>query len=558
MAYDLIIRNGLVVDGTGAAPRMADLAVQDGRIAEIGKVSGTAARQINADGRAVAPGFIDPHTHYDAQLCWDADLSPSPWHGVTTVVTGNCGVGVAPCAPGTRETAMYDLVNVEGMPYDVLSRGINWDWETFPEYMDSADRRHTAVNLAFLAPLTPFRYHVMGAEAVSRAAKPDETAQIAQLLKEAVEAGAFGFSTTMLQAHIGHGGLPLACRQADDAELRAYARAVGSTGKGTLQVALTQEVSVISDENHRILDMLSTASGGRPITFSALLFRDDKPNACADSLKRLESLMARGVVPQISARPLMRDMDLRSPFSFQGFKSWAGVFNKNVPDQIAFYRNTGFRNRFREELQGPGQFTGNWELICVAQVGRADLKPHEGKTIAQIARETGKDGVDALLDFGIEDNLDTEFTASFLNTNEAGVSTLLRDSRTLVGLADGGAHLAQLCDAGYTTYMLGHWVRERRVLPLEYAVKRLSAEPADVFGIKDRGRLVRGLAADIVVFDPATVGSGLRGERWNDLPGGARRVVMPSRGVDYTIVNGGVTYDHGQMTDIRAGRTLRS
>lgn len=384
MAYDLIIRNGLVVDGTGSAPRMADVAVAGGKIAEIGKVSGSAAREIDAQGRAVAPGFIDPHTHYDAQICWDKALTPSPWHGVTTVVNGNCGVGVAPVAPAMRETAMHDLVNVEGMPYEVMANNIPWSWESFPQFLDALDQRGAAVNQVYLAPLTPFRYYVMGAAAVDRAATPDETQKIAALIREAVVAGAVGFSTTKLPNHIGHGGRPLACRQADDAELTAYARAVGSTGRGTIQLALTPEVSVVSDRDYEVLDLLLRESG-RPVTWSALLYRDDKPDACDKSLVRLKPLLERGAVPQTSALPLSRDMSLRSPFSFMGFKSWHGVFNKEIPEQIAFLKNTEFRNRFREELKGPAQFTGNWEMIRVNQVENPALKQHEGKTVAQLA-----------------------------------------------------------------------------------------------------------------------------------------------------------------------------
>ncbi len=556
MAYDLIVRNGLVVDGTGSAPRMADVAVAGGKIAEIGKVSGSAAREIDAQGRAVAPGFIDPHTHYDAQICWDKALTPSPWHGVTTVVNGNCGVGVAPVAPAMREVAMHDLVNVEGMPYEVMANNIPWSWESFPQFLDALDQRGAAVNQVYLAPLTPFRYYVMGGAAVDRAATPEETQKIAALIREAVVAGAVGFSTTMLPNHIGHGGRPLACRQADNAELAAYARAVGSTGRGTIQLALTPEVSVVSDRDYEVLDLLLRESG-RPVTWSALLYRDDKPDACEKSLVRLKPLLERGAVPQTSALPLSRDMSLRSPFSFMGFKSWHGVFNKEIPEQIAFLKSTEFRNRFREELKGPAQFTGNWEMIRVNEVQNPAFKQHEGKTVAQLARETGKDGVDAMIDFAISDNLGTEFTAAILNTNREGVLKNLSNPNLMIGLADGGAHVAQLCDAGYPTYLLGTWVRERKALPLELAIHKLTAKPADVFGLKDRGRLKPGFAGDIVVFDPATVNSAAHPEKRHDLPGGAKRVVMQSQGVDYTIVNGTVVYERGNMTGAMPGRIVR-
>src|SRR5260221_2807017 len=218
MAYDLVIKNGTVVDGTGGAPRRADVAVAGGKIVEIGKITDGAKQVIDASDQIVAPGFVDPHTHYDAQICWDPAITPSSWHGVTSVVMGNCGVGIAPCRPASREIAMHDLVSVEGIPYDVLNKGITWDWESFPEYMDAAARRGSALNLGFIAPLTPFRHYVMGVDSLERAATPAETAEIKRLLTEAVNAGAFGFSTTNMNQHLGYGAKPLACRNADAAE----------------------------------------------------------------------------------------------------------------------------------------------------------------------------------------------------------------------------------------------------------------------------------------------------------------------------------------------------
>ncbi len=557
MAHDLIIKNGIVVDGSGAPRRRADVAIDDGRIVAIGDVAGGARRVIDADRRIVAPGFIDPHTHYDAQICWDAAVTPSPWHGVTTVMMGNCGVGIAPCAAPARETAMHDLVNVEGMPYDVLERGITWDWETFPEFMAAAGRRRSALNLAFLAPLTPFRYYAMGGAAVERAATPDEAERIAQLLGQALAAGAFGFSTTQLPNHIGHRGRPLACRNADAAELSAYCNVLRRLGKGVIEIALTRQVSVLSDDDYAMLDLLLTASE-RPVTWLALMARDDIPDACDASLAKAAPLLARGAYPQISPRPLTRDIDLRNPFSFMGFASWHPVFNKPAEEQKTHYRDAAFRNRFREELKGPGQFTGDWSLMAVSGVAAPRLKQYEGCTIAEIARRRGVDGVDALLDLAIEDELQTEFTLAFLNTNLAQVGRLLQDPRTLVGLSDGGAHLGVLCDAGYCTYLLGKWVRELGVLSLEQAVRRLTVEPAALFGIRDRGRLAAGLAADIVIFDADSVGSGDRGEKRFDLPGGARRIVMPATGIDCTIVNGTVVYEKGDMTGELPGVVLRS
>src|SRR5471032_2467001 len=244
MLHDLLIKNGLLIDGTGAPARRADMTIDAGRISEVGSVSGSAKRVIDADGLAVAPGFIDPHTHYDAQICWDGALTPSSWHGVTSVVMGNCGVGIAPCRPATREIAMRDLVNVEAIPFEVLNQGITWDWETFPQYLDAAAKRKPALNLAFIAPLTPFRHYVMGEASMEREATPEETAGIKALLGEAMDAGAFGFSSTLLNQHMGYEGRPLACRNASRGELKAYCNALRERSKGSIEIAMTKQIGV--------------------------------------------------------------------------------------------------------------------------------------------------------------------------------------------------------------------------------------------------------------------------------------------------------------------------
>jgi N-acyl-D-aspartate/D-glutamate deacylase len=557
MAFDLIIRDGLVVDGTGASARHADVAISDGRISEVGRVSGTAKASIDAGDCVVAPGFIDPHTHYDAQICWDGALTPSCWHGVTSAVLGNCGVGIAPCRPATREVAMRDLVNVEAIPYQVLERGIAWDWETFPEYLDAAQRRRPSLNLAFLAPLTPLRHYVMGEASMERAATAEETARIRALLADAMDAGAFGFSSTILNQHLGFQGRPLACRMASREELTAYANVLRDKGKGAIEVALTRQIGVLEEDQCEMLDLLLGQSG-RPVTFIALFDRDDLPEAVRDTLRRAAPMIARGARPQTSPLPLTREVDMRSPFSFAAFPSWQRVFaDKRKEAQKAVYGDPAFRNQFREELKNPMTF-GNWQRITLHEVRSPALKRFEGCSVAEIAAAQGKDGVDAFLDLTLADDLELEFTMTSFNTRIDRMTELLNNPSVLIGLGDGGAHVDMLCDAGYPTYLLGTWVRERGVLRLEEAVRRLTSDPADLFGIRDRGRLLPGLAADVAVFDPATVGSSNRGERRYDLPGGGKRMVMPSRGVRYTIVNGAVTYAEGALTGAAQGRVLRS
>jgi len=557
MTFDLVIKNGTLVDGTGAPARRADVAIAGGRIAAVGRVTDGAARVIDAADLVVAPGFIDPHTHYDAQICWDGAVTPSSWHGVTSVIMGNCGVGIAPCRPQTREIAMRDLVNVEAIPFDVLNMGITWDWETFPDFIAAAEKRHPALNLGFLAPLTPFRHYVMGEASMERAATAEETAKVKALLGEAIDAGAFGFSTTILNQHVGFQGRPLACRNASRDELKAYANALRERGKGAIEIALTRKVAVMDDEEYELLDFLLRESG-RHVTFLALFDRDDIPEAVRDTLRKAAPLIAGGARPQTSPLPLTRDINMRNPFSFAAFPSWNRVFvDKAKPAQAAVYADRAFRDQFREELKRPMAF-GNWERIRVHEVRSPELKPLEGQSIADIAREQGKDGVDAFLDLTLQDDLDVEFTMASFNTRVDRMREILNDKSVLVALGDGGAHVDMLCDAGYPTYLLGTWVRERQALTLEEGVRRLTSDPAEVFGITDRGRLVPGLAADVAIFDASRVGSTNRGERRFDLPGGGKRMVMPSRGVEYTVVNGVVTWEDGKLTGAAAGQVLRS
>ena len=557
MGYDVLIKNGTLIDGTGSPARHGSIAITNGQIAEVGDIDGGATQIIDADGAVVAPGFIDPHTHYDAQICWDGAVTPSSWHGVTSVVVGNCGVGIAPCRPESRDIAMHDLVNVEAIPYDVLEEGITWDWETFPEYMNAAERRAPTLNLAFLAPLTPFRHYVMGTESLERAATPEETRDIQALLGEAMDVGAFGFSSTILNQHLGFQGRPLACRNASRDELKAYANVLKVRGKGAIEVALTRQIGVLEEEQCELLDFLLDHSG-RPVTFIALFDRDDISEAVRDTLRRAAPMIKKGARPQTSPLPLTREINMRSPFSFAAFPSWKRLFeNTSEQAQIAVYKDRAFRDQFREELKNPLTF-GNWERITLHEAQSDSLKSLEGLTVAEMARAQGKDAVDTFLDTAIADDLSCEFTMASFNTRVDRVAELLNDPSILIGLGDGGAHVDMLCDCGYPTYLLGTWVRERGVLSIEQAVRRLTSDPADFFGISDRGRLHPGLAADIVIFDPETVGSGNRGERRYDLPGGGKRMVMPSQGVQYTLVNGDVVYADGQIVGSGSGRILRA
>ena len=557
MAYDMLIKNGTVVDGTGAPRFRADVAVADGKIAEVGTVADSAARVIDAADLIVAPGFVDPHTHYDAQICWDPLITSSSWHGVTSLVMGNCGVGLAPCKPESHEIAAWDLVNVEAIPFDVLGKGVTWDWQTFPEYMDAAARRGSGINIGFMAALTPFRHFVMGEESMDRAATPEETARIKALIKEAVAAGAFGFSTTNVAQHIGYQGRPIACRQASRDELTAYCNALRELDKGVIELALTNNVSIVDESEHALLDML-LAESGRPVTWLALLNRDDQPEATLNTLRSMEPLFRRGAVPQVTCRPLIIQIDLRKPFIFANLPCWKPAFDQPVEQQQAFYRDANFRAAFRKEMERPKVFTGKWERAIVHEAGRPDMQALIGKSVAEIAEQRGRDGLDTFLDLCIEDDLQLQYTYELFNADEDRIPELITHDQTMVGLSDGGAHVDMLCDAGYCTYLIGTWVRDRQAMTLEHAVKRITSEPATFYGMTTRGTIAPGLAADFAIFDYDTIGSARRGEMRSDLPGGGRRLVMPAQGVQYTIVNGEVLFEDGTHTGAMPGRVLRS
>ena len=550
MAYDLLIKNGIVVDGSGRSRYQANIGVVDGRIVEIGgKIDGSARKVIDASDLIVAPGFIDPHTHYDAQICWDPLLSCSSWHGVTSVVMGNCGVGIAPCRPDLHEVVTWDLVNVEGIPFDVLARGISWGWVSFPEFMQAAEQRRSGVNLSFLAPLTPFRHFVMGEESMERAATAEELAQIKALLREAILAGAVGFSTTNTLQHVGYRGRPLACRLADTNEMTAYADVLKELGRGLIEIALTRSGGILADDEYQLLDLLLTKSG-RPVTW--LSARSE------ETLRKAEPLTRRGAICQLRCTPTIFEFNLRSPALVMAALSpaWTKVFNLPADKQKELYASDEFRSDFRQELSTPRAGRLDWKRFIIDQAVTPSLKAYEGRSVAEVAAERGEEPLDSFLNLAIEDELRTWFVLTF--AEEERIGRFVADPRLIIGLSDGGAHVDQHCDAGYPTYLIGTWSRDKQLLTLEHAVKRLTSEPADLFGVADRGRLAPGMAADFTIFDYNTINSAPRQHAVRDLPGGGLRFVTAAQGIEYTIVNGEVLFEHQQHTGALPGTVLRS
>jgi len=528
---DLVFRNALLIDGLGSSPVHGDLAVKDGRIAGIGK-SLPGREVVDAAGLALMPGIIDNHTHYDAQITWDPQVSPSPSLGVTTAIIGNCGFTIAPCKPADRELVMKNLTQVEGMSLEVLRQGIRWEFETVPQYFDMLERRGTAINIAGFVGHSSLRTYVMGEDAPKRAATPEEIARMRALVLEAMQAGAIGFATSTSPAHNGHGGLPMPSRLADEAEMRALVGALKDAGRGVFMLTKGGHTKV------SFLEELAAASG-RPVVIAALLHNSTNPRAVFDDLEAIAQANARGrrLLGAISCCPLSMDFTLHSPYTFEGLESWQPALPLKGPAYEAKLKDKGFRDAVRAELSRPAHFrlfNGQWDQVEVVESARKDVEQH---SIGELARAAGSDPLDFMLDLSLGEKLDTVFNAMLLNSDEAAVGEMLRHPASLVSLSDAGAHLTFFNDAGFGLHLLGHWVRERGALTLEDAVRRLTSAPAQLFGIRGRGVLKPGYAADLMLFDPAAVGRGTK-RRVFDLPGGHPRLTTPALGVKGVWVNG--------------------
>jgi len=529
--HDFVIRNALLLDGLGSTPVHGDLAVKDGKISEVG-TSLSGKEVLDASGLALMPGIIDNHTHYDAQITWDPQVSPSPSLGVTTAIIGNCGFTIAPCKPADRELVMKNLTQVEGMSLEVLRQGIRWEFETVPQYFDMLERRGTAINIAGFVGHSSLRTYVMGEDAPRRAATPEEVARMRELVLEAMQAGAIGFATSTSPAHNGHGGLPMPSRLADEAEMRTLVGALKDAGRGVFMLTKGGHTKV------SFLEELAAASG-RPVVIAALLHNSTNPRAVFDDLEAIAQANARGrrLLGAISCCPLSMDFTLHSPYTFEGLESWQPALPLKGAAYEAKLKEKGFRDAVRAELSRPAHFrlfNGQWDQVEVVESARKDVEQH---SIGGLARAAGKDPLDFMLDLALGEKLDTVFNAMLLNSDEVAVGEMLRHPASLVSLSDAGAHLTFFNDAGFGLHLLGHWVRERGALSLEDAVRRLTSVPAQLFGIRGRGVLKPGYAADLMLFDPAAVGRGTK-RRVFDLPGGHPRLTTPALGVKGVWVNG--------------------
>jgi N-acyl-D-amino-acid deacylase len=538
-----LLRGGLLVDGTGAPPRSADVVVDGDRIAAVeapGRASGD-GDVVDLDGLVLAPGFIDCHTHYDAQVLWDPDLTPSSWHGVTTVVMGNCGFGIAPTRPGGRETIARTLENVEGMSVEALFAGISWTFETFPEYLDAVARTQPKLNVAVMLGHTPLRLYVLGEEAVERDATSAEIEEMRRIVGEALDAGAIGFASSRQPAHAGAWGKPVPSRLATVDELMRLAEPLAERGRGTFAITHGPDFGPVE------LAELSVKTG-RPVTWTAL-------NASPGAFRLLDNAAVRGgdVWPQVACRPIVFQVTLAEPAPFARADAFAEVLSVPAAERARFYRDPAWRARARADVAR--QWYYGWDKVFVQET-TAHPELADGPSLAEVAAKAGVDPLDVLCDIALDDDLATRFRVVVANDDATSLAGLLRDDRTLLGLSDAGAHASQLCDAVFATYLLEHWVRETGTLSLEKAIWRITGHPAAVFGIPGRGRVAPGYFADLVAFDPAAVGVEPLKRVW-DLPAGADRLVARSHGLHKVWVNGELVGDGGKDGGPRAGRLIR-
>jgi len=555
MPYDLVIKNGMVVDGTGFSRYRADVAIRDGTIVEIGKIRGAATATIDADGRFVAPGIIDLHTHYDAQPFWDRLCTSSIWHGVTTVLTGNCGLTLAPLRPEHREAMLATFCCVEDLPVKSLAAVLRWSWETFEEYMDAIDQG-LGVNMMPLVGHNPLRLGAMGEAAWDRTATADEIGTMQRLLRAALEAGAWGWSTTASPTHAGPSGEPVPTRLADNDERLALARTLGEFNRGVIEILPPSVAWPDETDRQHLREVASTS--GRPVFF--LVFDADTRDYVEGAAREGTQLYAL-----LRAIPFNPRFALKKTTFFSTLDVWDATMELPLEERLAVLVNPEKRAELREAAMKrqrrrpgvPGRFIP-WPAIVVNKVSLDKNRHLERRGLEEIAREQGKHVADAMLDLAVEERLETQFQLLTRSPEEdIGLVEFVKTGHALPSQSDAGAHLnTNFCTAGESSYVLGQWVRERQLLSLEDAIHRLTFQPARIVGLQDRGLVREGLAADLMVFDLSRIGV-KEDEVWHDGPAGVPRRVQGADGVEYVIVAGQVVLDHGQHTGALPGRVLR-
>ena len=558
MAYDLLIKNGQIVDGSGMPSFHGDVAVKNGKIAELGKLSGAAGQTVDAGGQVIAPGFIDNHCHYDAQVTWDPLCTFSCDHGATSVVIGNCSLSLAPVRRGNATRMAEFLSYVEAIPMEVLNT-IEVDWETFPQYMDRLDR-NLGVNVGTLVGHTAVRYYVMGDECQRRAASDAELKQMQDVVRDSMEGGALGLSVSRNQGHYDPQGVHIPALWADEKEIFALGDVLREMGVGTIQSGGGNGAEM----KDGLMSRLSEATG-RTVVYNNLSQSARRPDQWRQQMARLDETAGKGIraYPMCTPNRIVDYFTMRNTQEFRGLPVWHPICLSSPEEMLKAYADPEVRRKLHEEAiefkNGPaiGLSRTWWDYMQVQHAVLAKNKWMEGKTLGEIAKTQGKGIIDCFLDLAIEENLDTEWLHGEINVDDAALAQILTYPNAIIGLSDGGAHVQFQSGFGFSTRLLAEWVRDKHVMSLETAVRRLTFESASIFGLYDRGLLQPGMVADIVIFDPDTV-KPLPLEVVHDFPTGAKRIKEPAQGIHMTIVNGQVLLEDGKHTGALPGRVLRN
>ncbi|HVM66211.1 MAG TPA: amidohydrolase family protein [Acidimicrobiales bacterium] len=560
---DVVVHGGEVIDGTGAPRRRADVAVKDGRVVRIGEVPEEAARAIDAAGKVVAPGFIDVHTHYDAQVFWDGDLTPSPLHGVTTALAGNCGFTIAPLSGDERdgEYLMRMLARVEGMPLESLRSGVPWNWKSTADYFDEIEGR-LGINAGFMVGHSALRRVAMGPESVGRPATADEVARIAALLRDALEAGGLGFTSSWARTHNDADGHMVPSRYASREEVLELCRVTGEFEGTSLEF-----IPMVGAFEPWAMELMAemSAVAGRPLNWNVLTANAANRAVSLERLGAGDVARARGgkVVALLMPMSMGIRLSFASGFVLDAIPGWEQAMLLPKDKKIELLSSASARRELQEMTRRPDntmRMVSDWSTKLIFDVVAPENEQYRGRLVGDIAREQGRDPFDVLVDIALADDLKTSFgTLPAPDTREDWEARveLARDRRSVVGASDAGAHLDMIATFNYTTVFLENAVRKFGLLPLEEAVRLMTSEPADLYGLRDRGRLVDGAYADMVVLDPAVVGSEEVGMRF-DLPEGAGRLYAGAKGIDHVLVNGTPVVSDGALTGTRTGTLLRS
>jgi N-acyl-D-aspartate/D-glutamate deacylase len=559
MAYDMLIKNGRIIDGSGMPSFQGDVAVKNGKIMELGKLSGSATKVIDADGLVVSPGFVDNHCHYDAQVTWDPICSFSCYHGATTVIIGNCSLAMAPIRPGKSERASEFLSYVEAIPMDVL-KTVDFSWETIPQYMDTIDKR-LGVNVGTLMGHSAIRYYVMGDECQGREATGDEIEQMRGIVRDGLEAGAIGLSVSRNKGHFDPQGVLIPALWASEEEIFSLAGVLREMGTGLIQSGGGRNAELDS----RLMTRLAEATG-RQIVYNNLGQTINKPNEWKELMALVEESTSKGLraYPLCTPNSTTQRYTMRNCQLFRGVPTWHPILLASDEEKLKAYSDPQVRERLHAETvdwsvdMPQANLARVWyDYTWVEETKLEKNRWMNGKTIHQVAQEQGKGIIEAFMDLVVEEDLDTVFLQGTGNVDKEAVSQILNYPSAIIGLSDGGAHVQFHGGYGYSTRLLGYWVREQEIMSLEKAVRRLTFESASTFGIYDRGLLRPGMAADITVFDPDTV-KPLPEDVVEDFPAGGWRIRELAEGVKYTIVNGEVLIEDSKHTGALPGRVMRN